>query len=225
MSLSEFCVRRPMFATMLVMTLVVLGILSFRDLGVDLFPKADPATVMVNIRLPGASPDEVSTAVVEPVEETLSSISGVDEMLSTIREGSAQISVKFVLERGLDEAAQEVREKVARAMRYLPPQVQTPIIQKSDPDAFPVYTLVLSADDLSLRALTEVADKQIARALQTVDGVGEVSLSGGRAREIHIVMDVDKLNAYGLGVEQVRQAVESENVEIPGASSSRASPS
>ena len=216
MSLSELCVRRPVFATMLVMTLVVLGIFSFRDLGVELFPRADPATVTVTLLLPGASPDEVETSIVEPTEEALSSISGIDDMTSTIREGNAQIRITFVLERQLDDAAQDVREKVARAMRYLPPQVLPPIIEKADPDAFPVYTLVLSADDMSMRTLTEVADKQVSRALQTVDGVGEVTLSGGRAREVHIVMDIEKLNAYGLTVDQVRQAVESENVEIPG---------
>jgi len=216
MSLSELCVRRPVFATMLVTTLVVLGLFSFRDLGVELFPRADPATVTVTILLPGASPDEVESSVVEPTEEALSSIAGIDEMTSTIREGNAQITIKFVLERELGEAAQDVREKVARAMRYLPPQVEPPIIEKADPDSAPVYTLVLSSDDMSLRALTEVADKDVSRALQTVDGVGEVTMSGGRAREIHIVMDIEKLNAYGLTAEQVRQAVQTQNVEIPG---------
>ena len=95
--LSELCMRRPVFATMLVMSLVVLGIFSFRDLGVDLFPKADPATVNVALQLPGASPGEMSTSIVEPVEQALSSIAGIDEMQSRIFEGSAQITVKFVL--------------------------------------------------------------------------------------------------------------------------------
>jgi HAE1 family hydrophobic/amphiphilic exporter-1 len=217
MSLSELCVRRPVFATMLVMSLVVLGIFSFRDLGVDLFPRADPATVTVSVSLPGASPEEMATAVVEPLEEALSSISGVDEMTAQrIAEGFAQVTLKFVLERSIDDAAQDVREKVARAQRNLPPQVEPPIVQKVDPDADPVITIVVSAKDMSLRALTEIADKQIKRALETVDGVGEVSLAGGRAREIHIVMDVEKLGAYGLSVDQVQKAIQSENVEIPG---------
>ena len=116
--LSELCVRRPVFATMLVMSLVVLGIFSFRDLGVDLFPKADPAVVSVALLLPGASPDEMATSVVEPMEEALSSISGIDEMSSMrIQEGKAQISVKFVLERDINDAANDVREKVAGAMK------------------------------------------------------------------------------------------------------------
>ena len=124
MSLSELCVRRPVFATMLVMGLVVLGIFSFRDLGVDLFPKADPATVTVTLQLPGASPDEMASAVVEPMEEALSSISGIDEMTSQrINEGRAQITIKFVLERDINDAASDVREKVAGGLKYVPPQV------------------------------------------------------------------------------------------------------
>ncbi|HVB39068.1 MAG TPA: efflux RND transporter permease subunit [Vicinamibacterales bacterium] len=215
--LSELCVRRPVFATMLVMSLVVLGIFSFRDLGVDLFPKADPATVNVSVSLPGASPEEMATAVIEPLEEALSSISGIDEMSSMrIAEGTGQITIKFVLERDINDAANDVREKVAGAMRNLPPEMLPPVIQKVDPDSDPVLTLVASSDAMSLRTLTEIADKQIKRGLESVDGVGEVDLGGGRAREIHIVMDIEKLNAYGLSVNQVRDAVQAENVEIPG---------
>ena len=203
MSLSELCVRRPVFATMLVTSLVVLGIFSFRDLGVDLFPKADPATVSVTARLPGGSPEEM-----------------VDRRRAAARGGAQQhrrragnvgasrsprarprSRCRFVLERDIDDAAQDVREKVARAQRNLPPQVEPPIVQKVDPDTDPVITLVASGKDMSLRALTEVADKQIKRALESVDGVGEVSLAGGRAREIHIVVDVEKLNAYGISVD------------------------
>src|SRR5262245_52079600 len=115
--LSALCVRRPVFATMLVTSLVVLGIFSFRDLGVDLFPKADPATVNVALRLPGASPDEMATSVVEPLEEALSSLSGIDELTSNrITEGTANITVRFVLERDINDAANDVREKVAGAM-------------------------------------------------------------------------------------------------------------
>jgi HAE1 family hydrophobic/amphiphilic exporter-1 len=215
--LSELCVRRPVFATMLVASLVVLGIFSFRELGVDLFPKADPATVTVSAVLPGASPEEMATAVVQPLEETLSSISGVQEMTSQrIAEGSAQITLKFVLERDIDDAAQDVREKVARAMRNLPEQIEMPVVQKVDPDSDAILTIVVSSKELSLRALTEVADKQIKRALETVDGVGEVSLAGGRAREIHVVLDIEKLNAHGISVQQVKEAVQAENVEVPG---------
>jgi hydrophobe/amphiphile efflux-1 (HAE1) family protein len=215
--LSELCVRRPVFATMLVMSLVVLGIFSFNDLGVDLFPRADPATVNVLLQLPGASPDEMATSVVEPMEETLSSLSGIDEMQSMrISEGTAQITVKFVLERDINDAANDVREKVSSAMKSVPPQMLPPVITKVDPDSDPVMSIVVSSDAMSLRTLTEIADKQVKRAIETVNGVGEVDLGGGRAREIHIVVDIEKLNAYGLSMGQVRDAVVNENIEIPG---------
>ncbi len=214
--LSELCVRRPVFATMLVMSLVVLGLFSFRRLGVDLFPKADPATVNVTLSLPGASPDEMSTSVVEPMEEAISGVSGIDELSARISEGRAQITVRFVLERDINDAANDVREKVAAAIRTAPPALLPPVISKIDPDADPVMSLIVSSKAMSLRTLTEVADKQIARVIQTVNGVGEVSVAGGRAREIHIVVDIAKLDSYGLSITQVRDAVVAENVEIPG---------
>src|SRR5579859_1352190 len=162
MRIAELCVKRPVFAVMLISFLVVLGIFSFRDLGVDLFPKADPATVNVQLRLPGASPDELATSVVEPMEETLSSISGIDEMQSMrISEGSAQIKIKFVLERDINDAANDVREKVSAAMANVPPQLLPPIITKVDPDSDPVMSIVLASDVMSHRALTEIADKQV----------------------------------------------------------------
>jgi HAE1 family hydrophobic/amphiphilic exporter-1 len=214
--LSELCVRRPVFATMLVMSLVVLGIFSFRDLGVDLFPKADPATVTVSVQFPGTSPAEMSTSVTEPIEQALSSISGIDELTSRINEGQSMTTVKFVLERDINDAANDVREKVAGAMRNVPPEVLPPVIQRVDPDSDPVLSLVLSSKSMSLRTLTEIADKQLRRSIQSVDGVGEVSLGGDRAREIHVVVDIEKLNAHGLSIAQVRDAIIAENIEVPG---------
>jgi len=215
--LSELCVRRPVFATMLVTSLVVLGIFSFRDLGVDLFPKADPATVDVRLQLPGASPDEMVTSVVMPMENALSGIAGIDQLQANVQAGGrANITVRFVLERNLDDAANNVREKVAGAMRTVPPEVLPPVIQKQDPDADSIMTLILASKEMSIRALTEVADKQVKRALESVDGVGAVTLSGGQGREIHVVVDIEKLNARGLSIQQVRDAIQKENVEIPG---------
>ena len=201
---------------MLVMSLVVLGTFSFRGLGVDLFPKADAATVSVALSLPGASPDEMSTSVVEPMEEAISGVSGIDEIQARIAEGRAQITVRFVLERDINDASNDVREKVAGAIRSAPPALLPPVITKVDPDADPVMSLIVSSSGMSLRTLTELTDKQIARVIQTANGVGEVTLGGGRAREIHIVVDIEKLNSYGLSITQVRDAVVAENVEIPG---------
>jgi HAE1 family hydrophobic/amphiphilic exporter-1 len=215
--LSELCVRRPVFATMLVTSLVVLGLFSFRDLGVDLFPKADPAQVNVSLRLPGASPDEMTSAVIMPMENALSGIAGIDQMTANVNAGgTANISIRFVLERDLEDAANAVREKVAGAMRAVPPETLPPVVQKQDPDADPIMSIMISSERASLRTLTEIADKQVMRALESVDGVGAVSMSGDRSREIHIVVDVEKLNAHGLSIDQVVNAIRQENVEIPG---------
>src|SRR5262245_4961626 len=214
--LSEICVRRPVFATMLVMSFVVLGVFSFRDLGVDLFPRADPATVNVSLSLPGASPAEVSSSVVEPMEQAISGVSGIDEISARISEGKGNITVRFVLERDLGEAVHDVSEKVAGAIKSVPAELPPPVITKVDPDADPVMSVMVSSDTMSLRTLTEIADKQVSRAIQTVNGVGQVTIAGSRAREVHIVVDIEKLNSYGLSMAQVRDAVVAENVEIPG---------
>jgi HAE1 family hydrophobic/amphiphilic exporter-1 len=215
MTLAEICVKRPVFSVMLIGFLVVLGVFSFRDLGVDLFPKADPATVFVSVRLPGATPEEMTTQVVLPIEEALSTISGIDELRARIVEGTATVTVQFVLERDIEDAAQDVREKVAGATRQLPPNVLPPVVQKSDPDSEPVMTVAV-ASDRSLRETTEIADKQIRRILETVDGVGEVSMSGGRERQIRIYVDAERLSAYNVTINEVERAIRDENVEAPG---------
>ncbi|HEY7513905.1 MAG TPA: efflux RND transporter permease subunit, partial [Vicinamibacteria bacterium] len=170
MGLAELCVKRPVFAVMLIAFLVTLGVFSFRDLGVDLFPKADPATVNINIRLPGATPEEVTTQVVMPIEEALSTLSGLDELQAMTTEGSTRITARFVLERDIADAAQDVREKVSGALRDLPPNILPPVIQKADPDSDSVVTVVV-ASPRSLRETSEIADKQVKRVLETVDGV------------------------------------------------------
>jgi HAE1 family hydrophobic/amphiphilic exporter-1 len=190
--LTEICVERPVFASMLILFITVLGVFSFFQLGVDLFPRSDPATVYVRVRLPGASPEEMVSQVVMPLEETIASVSGIDEMRAMVTEGSATVIVTFVLERDIGEAAEDVREKVAGAMRRLPPNVLPPVVQKADPDREPIATIAVSGDR-SVRELTEIADKQLRRALETVDGVAGVDISGGRYRQINVFLDLDKL--------------------------------
>jgi HAE1 family hydrophobic/amphiphilic exporter-1 len=155
--LSDICVERPVFAFMLIMFLVVLGVSSFSQLGVDLFPRSDAATVNVKVDLPGASPEEVTSQVVMPLEEAIASVSGIDEMTARVSEGTANITVAFVLERSISEASDDVREKVSGAMRSLPPNVLQPVVTKADPDSDPVITLVMSGQRPA-RELTEIAD-------------------------------------------------------------------
>jgi len=215
MKLAEVCVRRPVFGVMLIAFLVTLGIFSYRDLGVDLFPRAEPATVYVSVTLPGASPEELVASVVLPLEDAISTVSGLDEINVWAFEGTARIVCTFVLEREIEGAAQDIREKVAGAMNRLPPGVLPPVIAKADPDSDPILT-VMVAGPMTRRELTEIADKQVRRSLQTVPGVGEVSLNGGQRREIRILIDAERLTAHNLTVLDVRQAVQSENIEAPG---------
>ena len=214
MTLSELSVKRPVFALMLISFLLVLGLFSFRDLGVDLFPKADPPNVNVSISIPGASSEEMSSQVVLPLEAALNTISGLDTMTAQTQEGNARINCTFILERDIEGAAQDVREKVSGALRNLPPNILPPVIQKSDPDADPILTMIVSGDK-GLRETTEIADKQIKRVLETVDGVGAVTITGARSREIRVFADAEKLNAYNITISQIQKAVENENIETP----------
>jgi HAE1 family hydrophobic/amphiphilic exporter-1 len=214
-SLSEICVRRPVFAFMLIMFLVTLGVFSFLDLGVDLFPRTDPATVYVRVRLPGASPEEVVSQIVLPLEETVASVSGIEELRAMVSEGGASIIVTFVLERDIAGAVEDVREKVSAAMRKLPPNVLPPTVAKSDPDNDAIVTLAVHGQR-PVRELTEVADKQVRRALETIDGVGSMDVVGGQLRQINVFLDIDKLNAYNLSAQEVERAIRTENVETPG---------
>jgi HAE1 family hydrophobic/amphiphilic exporter-1 len=200
---------------MLIMFMVVMGVFSFLDLPVDLFPRSDPASVYVRVRLPGASPEEVTSQVIMPLEEAVASVSGIDEMRSTVTESGGFISVTFVLERDIGEATEDVREKVNGAMRNLPPNVLPPVVQKQDPDSEPVLKLAVYGER-SVRELTEIADKQLRRAMETVDGVAGVDMSGARARQINVMLDLDKLSAYSLTAQDVERAIKAENIEAPG---------
>lgn len=215
MRLSEICVQRPVFAFMLIMFLVVMGFFSFVDLGVDLFPRTDPATVYVNFRLPGASPEEVVSQVVMPLEEAVSSVSGIDELRAVVSEGGGFVIVTFTLEKDINEAVDDVREKVSSAVRQMPQNVLPPVVRKADPDSDPVVSVALSGD-VSLRELTEVADKIVRRDIETVDGVASADIYGGRNRQINMMLDLNKLNGYNLTAQEVERAIQTENVESPG---------
>jgi len=215
MKLAETCVKYPVFTVMLIAFLVTLGAFSYRGLAVDLFPKADPATVNVEVRLPGATPEEVVTGVVLPLEDAISSVSGIDEINVYSFEGFAYITCTFVLERDIGGAAQDIREKVAGAIDRLPRDTLPPIITKQDPQSDPIMTLLVSGS-MSRRELTEIADKQVRRAIQTADGVGSVELNGGQRRQIRVLLDAQKLTAHNFTVLDVREALQRENIEAPG---------
>jgi HAE1 family hydrophobic/amphiphilic exporter-1 len=214
MGLAALCVRRPVFATMLIMALVVLGVASFRELGVDLYPKVDIPSVTVTTVLPGASAEEMETEVTKPIEEAVNTIQGIDELRATTVEGVSRVIVMFLLERDTDQAAQDVRDKVAVILRNLPAGIDPPVIEKADPDASPIMSISVSGDR-SLREITEIADKQVKQRLEGVSGIGQVLLIGGRKRAIQIQIDAEKMSALGLSISQVSLGLQRQNIEIP----------
>lgn len=215
--LAEICVRRPVFATMIILSLVVVGLFSYKSLGVDLFPKIDLPTITVTIINPGASPQEIETEITDKVEGTVNTISGIDELRSTSVEGASQVFITFLLEKNADVAAQEVRNKVDLIVNDLPVTAEKPIVQKLDTDATPVLRIAVSAPrDGFLREVTDVADKQIKRRIESLNGVGDVQIVGGRQREIEVWVDPDKMRAFNVTVAEVANAVKLQNMEVPG---------
>jgi len=215
MGFLEVFVRRPVFTTMVIATMVVLGLASFVQLGVDIFPKVDLPTITITTLLPGASPEEIESQITKPIEEVVNTISGLDELRSSTIEGQSQVFATFVLERNVQEAANDVREKVGTVLSRLPAGTESPIVEKVDPDSAPVMALVVSGQR-SAREITEIADKRIKRALETVKDVGAITLVGDRKREIQILVNPDKLSSFGLSIQQIKDALLRQNVEIPG---------
>jgi HAE1 family hydrophobic/amphiphilic exporter-1 len=213
--LAEICVRRPVFATMLILSLTVVGMFSFRSLGVDLFPKIDLPTITVTVVNPGASPQEIETEITDKVEGAVNTISGIDELRSTSVEGVSQVFINFVLEKNADVAAQEVRNKVDLIVNELPETAEVPIVQKLDTDATPVLRIAVSAPR-SLREVTDIADKQIKRLIEPISGVGNVEIVGGRQREIEVWVDPDKMRAFNVSAVDVANSVKLQNMELPG---------
>src|SRR5206468_4099589 len=213
--LADLCIKRPVFAMMLNLFLVVLGWFSFKDIGIDQFPNVELPIVTVTTTLRGASPEEMETSVTKPLEEIINTIQGIDELTSTTLEGVSQITVTFLLERNRDIAAQDVRDKVNTVLARLPPGTDPPIIDKFDLDAIPVISLSVSAPR-DLKEITYITDKFLKQNLETVPDVGSISMAGTRTRAVQVAIDIEKLRAYNQTIEDVRKALARQNVEIPG---------
>ena len=213
--LAALCVKRPVFATVLILSLTVIGAFSFTRLGVDRFPKVDLPTVIVTTLQPGAAPEQIETEITDKIEEAVNTISGIDELRSVSSEGISQVIVSFLLDKNTDVAAQEVRDKVNGVLPLLPKTIQQPRVDRMDPDAAPVLSLALSANK-PVRDITEFADKVLRRQIESVDGVGQVLVLGGRSRQINVWLDADRLRAYNLTVNDVARALQTQNIEIPG---------
>ncbi|MCC6406952.1 MAG: efflux RND transporter permease subunit [Planctomycetes bacterium] len=213
--LVDVCIRRPVFASMLIAALVVVGIASYVRLGVDRFPTVDLPTVSVRTTVPGASTEEVETLVSQRIEEAVNTVEGIEQLRSISTNGSSVVLLTFDLSREIDGAAQDVRDRVATVLRQLPPEAEAPIIGKFDNDQTPVLSFALSADR-PLRELTELADKVVKPQIERSTGVGGVTLVGASPRAINVWIDADRLRAYGLPITTVRDALRRQNAETPG---------
>lgn len=215
MWLADTSIKRPVFATMVIMALVIFGVVTYPDIGVDLFPKVDFPIVNISTTLQGASPEIMDVDVTDKIEEAINTINGVKTITSTSTEGRSTVIVEFVLERDIDLAVQDVREKISIIRGKLPTDIDEPVIEKVDPDATPVMWLGLSGEK-SVRDLSTYADEVLKEQLQKIPGVGAIRMGGLRLRQVRVWLDSDKLSAYGITAHDVLTSLQRENVELPG---------
>src|SRR3954465_14929254 len=186
--LARLCVRRPGFAAVLMLVIVVVGLAGYTRLGLDQFPKVDFPVVVITTRLDGAAPEEVETEITQKIEEAVNSISGIDELRSQSAEGVSQVFVTFVIDKDIEVAANDVRDHIQLMIPQLPKGIDPPVVGKFDPDAIPIVYVGIHPDK-SVREATEVADKKVRRLIESIPGVGQVSLVGGRKRQINLWLD------------------------------------
>ena len=215
MTISDICIKRPVFTWVLVAIPVVLGIVSYFSLGVDLFPDVDFPVCSVTTVLTGASVEEMESSVTKPLEDIINTISGIDELRSTTSEGISVVTVQFQLSKDGDVGTQEVRDKISTILRDLPDGTDPPIVNKFDTGSTPVLTVAVSGRR-DFREVTELARRRIKERLETVNGVGAISIVGGQTRAMNVIVDTNKLAAYSLSIEDVRLALIIQNLEVPG---------
>jgi len=213
--LAEICVRRPVFATVIILALTVIGGFSFFTLGVDRFPKIDIPTVSVSTSNPGAAPAEIETEITDVLEGAVNTVTGIDELRSSSSTGRSQITLSFDLSKDPDVATQEVRDKVNTVVNRLPETADPPTVQKSDPDSTPILLYSMTGP-YSVLQLTDLAQNQINKRIQSAYGVGDVSIFGARQRQINVHLDPNRLRAYNLSTVEVANALRTQNLELPG---------
>ena len=215
MSLSSTCIKRPVFATVMNIILMLVGCVGMVFLGVRDYPSVDPPIISVSTSFPGANADVIETQITEPLEAAVNGIPGIRSLTSTSRDGRSYITVEFQLEVDLETAANDVRDKVSGAMRRLPKDVDPPTVTKADADAQPIFGVSLRSDQRSLIDLSMYAEQYYKERLQTINGVSSVSIWGEKRYSVRLRMNPALLAAYGVTPMDVRDAVSRENVELP----------
>ncbi len=215
MKITELAIKRPIFTTMMITALVVLGLFSYFRLGVDQMPNVEFPYVVVQTTLRGAGPEEIESSITKPIEESVNTISGIEDLTSTSYEGLSMVLIKFKLEKNGDVAAQEVRDKINAVLAQLPQGTDQPVVSKFDIGAISVVNIVVSGNR-DLLELTQFAKKKIKENIETVSGVGSITMVGGREREIHIVVNPLKMASLNISTKQLKDAITQQNIEIPG---------
>ena len=216
MSVPELFIRRPVMTTLVMCGILLFGLVGFHQLPVSDLPSVDYPTIQISASLPGASPEVMASAVATPLEKQFSTIAGVDSMSSVSAQGSASITIQFSLDRNIDAAAADVQAAIAKAARQLPPNMPAPpTYNKVNPADAPVLYLAMSSPTLTLAAVDDYAENLLAQQISQINGVAQVSVFGSQQYAVRVQVDPNKLAAYGLGIDQVEQAVEAGNVNQP----------
>ncbi len=215
MTLSDLCIRRPVFASVLSLILLLLGLMAYQRLNVREYPNIDVPIVTVNVSYPGASPEIMESQVAQPIEDVLSGIEGLDFVSSISRTENTQITAQFRLGSDADEAANDVRDRLGRVRGLLPDEIDEPIVQKVEADAQPIIFLAFYSEQYSAMAITDLLERVVKDRLQVIPGVSEVQIRGARSPAMRIWLDPERLAAHGLTVQDVEDALRRQNVEIP----------
>src|ERR687895_2271089 len=215
MQFAERFIRRPVLASMVSLGFVLVGVIGYSRLPVREFPDADPPIVSVTVLLPGANPQVVESAVTDVLEEELSSVEGLRTMTSASQEERSTITLEFTLDRDVEAAAQDVRDKVARVRGLLPEDIEEPVVAKQEADAFPIMFLALTSTSYSLMELSDIADRQLKPRLQTIPGVSGAPIFGERRFAMRVWLSPRELAARGLTAQDVENAIRTRSVEIP----------
>jgi hydrophobic/amphiphilic exporter-1 (mainly G- bacteria), HAE1 family len=214
MRLADISIRRPVFAVVLIGALIVIGLFSYPRVGVDLFPNVDFPIITVTVTYPGADPASMESKIADPIEEAVNTMAGIKTLRSVNLESVTQVFVQFELEVDVDQAAQDVRDRVSSILPQLPEGVDPPKVQKFDVGAAPIMSVAV-AGKLAPRDLTKLADDVVKERIQRIRGVGSVDLVGGREREIHILIRPADLAGFGMTVEDVANAMRAQNLDMP----------
>jgi multidrug efflux pump len=215
MKISDMSIRRPVLASMISLALVLFGAIGYTQLSVREFPDVDAPIVSVTTTLPGANPQVVESAVTDILEEELSTVEGLRTLTSSSGEGVSNISLEFNLDRDVEAAAQDTRDKVARIRERLPEDVEEPVVAKQDADAQPFFWLALSGENYDLLQLSDIGDRLVKNRLQSLPGVGQARIFGERRFSMRVWLSASELSARGLTVQDVQQAIRSRNIEVP----------